>query len=175
MAVNDVSFEVKAGQIVGLIGPNGAGKSTTFNLITGILGLSGGSVTYAGEALTGMNPRLIARRGIARTFQHAKILPTMSVLENVALGAHLRGDAGVLRSFLRLERKEEAPFWRKPPTSWSGSGLVHTRTGQRVISPSARSASWKLPVRCASIRHSCCSMNPQPACGMAKSRSWPIS
>lgn len=108
VAVNDVSFEVKAGQIVGLIGPNGAGKSTTFNLITGILGLSGGSVTYAGEALTGMNPRLIARRGIARTFQHAKILPTMSVLENVALGAHLRGDAGVLRSFLRLERKEEA-------------------------------------------------------------------
>ncbi|SMC86058.1 branched-chain amino acid ABC transporter ATP-binding protein/permease [Rhizobium sp. RU36D] len=108
VAVNDVSFEVKAGQIVGLIGPNGAGKSTTFNLITGILGLSGGSVTYAGEALTGMNPRLIAQRGIARTFQHAKILPTMSVLENVALGAHLRGDAGVLRSFLRLERKEEA-------------------------------------------------------------------
>lgn len=107
VAVNDVSFEIKAGQIVGLIGPNGAGKSTTFNLITGIIGLSGGNVSYAGEPLAGLNPRLIARRGIARTFQHAKVLPTMSVLENVALGAHLRGSAGVFRSFFRLERKEE--------------------------------------------------------------------
>lgn len=107
VAVNDVSFEIKAGQIVGLIGPNGAGKSTTFNLMTGILGLTGGNVTYAGQSLAGLNPRLIAARGIARTFQHAKVLPTMSVLENVALGAHLRGHAGVFRSFLRLERKEE--------------------------------------------------------------------
>lgn len=107
VAVNDVSFDIKAGQIVGLIGPNGAGKSTTFNLMTGILSLTGGNVTYAGQSLAGLNPRLIAARGIARTFQHAKVLPTMSVLENVALGAHLRGQAGVFRSFLRLERKEE--------------------------------------------------------------------
>ncbi|WP_082928777.1 branched-chain amino acid ABC transporter ATP-binding protein/permease [Rhizobium bangladeshense] len=107
VAVNDVSFEIKAGQIVGLIGPNGAGKSTTFNLITGILNLSGGEVSYAGEPLSGLNPRLIAERGIARTFQHAKVLPGMSVLENVALGSHLRGTAGVFRSFFRLDRKEE--------------------------------------------------------------------
>jgi len=58
--------------------------------------------------LTGNSPREIAKHGIARTFQHAKILPDMSVLENVALGAHLRGSAGVLRSFLRLDREEEA-------------------------------------------------------------------
>lgn len=106
-AVNDVSFDIKAGQIIGLIGPNGAGKSTTFNLITGILNLSGGEVTYQGQRLSGLNPRLIARRGIARTFQHAKVLPTMSVLENVALGAHLRGNAGMFRSFFRLERRQE--------------------------------------------------------------------
>ncbi|MGV1773358.1 ABC transporter permease subunit [Agrobacterium fabrum] len=106
-AVNDVSFDIKAGQIIGLIGPNGAGKSTTFNLITGILNLSGGEVTYQGQRLSGLNPRLIARRGIARTFQHAKVLPTMSVLENVALGAHLRGNAGMFRSFFRLERGQE--------------------------------------------------------------------
>ncbi|MFB9953440.1 ATP-binding cassette domain-containing protein [Rhizobium puerariae] len=108
VAVNDVSFEVRAGQIVGLIGPNGAGKSTTFNLITGIASLTGGSVFYQGQPLTGDSPRQIARHGIARTFQHAKILPDMSVLENVALGAHLRGSAGVFRSFFRLERDEEA-------------------------------------------------------------------
>ena len=108
VAVNDVSFAVNAGQIVGLIGPNGAGKSTTFNLITGILGLTAGKVTYRGQPISGLNPRKIARYGIARTFQHAKVLPDMSVLENVALGAHLRGSAGVLRSFIRAERAEEA-------------------------------------------------------------------
>lgn len=107
-AVNDVSFRINAGEIVGLIGPNGAGKSTTFNLITGILGLTAGAVTYRGQSISGLNPRKIARHGIARTFQHAKVLPDMSVLENVALGAHLRGSAGVLRSFLRAERAEEA-------------------------------------------------------------------
>lgn len=108
VAVNDVSFGVKAGEVVGLIGPNGAGKSTTFNLITGLLGLTQGAVTYQGQTISGLNPRKIARVGIARTFQHAKVLPDMSVLENVALGAHLRGSAGVVRSMLRLERKEEA-------------------------------------------------------------------
>ncbi len=108
VAVNDVTFEVKAGQIVGLIGPNGAGKSTTFNLITGLASLSGGSVYFQDEPLAGHSPREIARHGVARSFQHAKILPEMSVLENVALGAHLRGSAGVFRSFLRLERDEEA-------------------------------------------------------------------
>ena len=108
VAVNDVSFRIRAGEIVGLIGPNGAGKSTTFNLITGIASLTSGEVDYAGERLSGLSPRQIARHGVARTFQHAKILPDMSVLENVALGAHLRGSAGVLRSFLRLDRPEEA-------------------------------------------------------------------
>ena len=107
VAVNDVSFDIQAGQIVGLIGPNGAGKSTTFNLITGILRLSGGEVSYAGKPLSALDPRRVAERGIARTFQHAKVLPGMSVLENVALGAHLRGSAGVFRSFFRLDRKEE--------------------------------------------------------------------
>ncbi|CDZ72601.1 Putative ABC tranpsorter, permease protein (N-ter) and ATP-binding protein (C-ter); branched-chain amino acid transport protein [Neorhizobium galegae bv. orientalis] len=108
VAVNDVSFEVRAGQVVGLIGPNGAGKSTTFNLITGLASLTSGSVFYEGQPMTGDSPREVAKHGIARTFQHAKILPDMSVLENVALGAHLRGSAGVFRSFLRLERRQEA-------------------------------------------------------------------
>lgn len=107
VAVNDVSFEVPAGRIVGLIGPNGAGKSTTFNLITGIASLTGGSVFYQDWKLSGDSPRHIAKHGIARTFQHAKILPDMSVLENVALGAHLRGSAGVFKSLLHVERDEE--------------------------------------------------------------------
>jgi branched-chain amino acid transport system permease protein len=107
VAVNDVSFEVKAGQIIGLIGPNGAGKSTTFNLVTGVLQPTSGEITFRGERIDRLTSREIVARGIGRTFQHVKLLPTMTVLENVAIGAHLRGHAGVLRSVAKLNATEE--------------------------------------------------------------------
>ncbi|WP_321934490.1 MULTISPECIES: branched-chain amino acid ABC transporter ATP-binding protein/permease [unclassified Paraburkholderia] len=107
VAVNDVSFEVKAGQIIGLIGPNGAGKSTTFNLVTGVLQPTSGEITFRGERIDRLTSREIVARGIGRTFQHVKLLPTMTVLENVAIGAHLRGHAGVLRSVAKLNAAEE--------------------------------------------------------------------
>jgi ABC-type branched-subunit amino acid transport system ATPase component/ABC-type branched-subunit amino acid transport system permease subunit len=108
VAVNDVSFEVKAGQIIGLIGPNGAGKSTTFNLVTGVLQATSGEITFRGERIDSLSSREIVKRGIGRTFQHVKMLPGMTVLENVAIGAHLRGQAGVWRSVARLNGAEEA-------------------------------------------------------------------
>lgn len=108
VAVNDVSFEVKAGQIIGLIGPNGAGKSTTFNLVTGVLQATSGEITFLGERIDSLSSREIVKRGIGRTFQHVKLLPGMTVLENVAIGAHLRGQAGVWRSVVRLNSEEEA-------------------------------------------------------------------
>lgn len=109
VAVNDVSFDVRAGEIVGLIGPNGAGKSTTFDLITGASELTSGRIDFSatGEARSWL-PGDVARQGVARTFQHVKILPDMTVLENAAFGANLRGHAGVIQSFLRLDREEEA-------------------------------------------------------------------
>jgi branched-chain amino acid transport system permease protein len=107
VAVNDVSFSVRAGDIVGLIGPNGAGKSTTFNLITGVLALTGGAVRWRGQPLHGLPSRQIARRGISRTFQHVKLVPDMTVLENVALGGYLRSRSGAMRAMLRLDRDEE--------------------------------------------------------------------
>ncbi len=108
VAVNDVSFTVNANEIVALIGPNGAGKSTTFNLITRVLGASAGRITVCGTDIDGATPQQIARLGVARTFQHVKLIPDMTVLENVALGAHLRGRAGALASMLRLDRADEA-------------------------------------------------------------------
>jgi len=108
VAINDLSFEIRNGEILGLIGPNGAGKSTMFNLISGALPLTRGSIAYCGESIAGRNAVAIARLGIARTFQHVRLLPAMSVLDNVALGAYLRGRAGVLRAALRLDREEEA-------------------------------------------------------------------
>jgi branched-chain amino acid transport system permease protein len=108
VAVNDVSFEVKAGEIIGLIGPNGAGKSTTFNLVTGVLQATRGAISFHGERIERLNSREIVTRGIGRTFQHVKMLPGMTVLENVAIGAHLRGTTGVWRSIARLNAAEEA-------------------------------------------------------------------
>ncbi|MBW7851374.1 MAG: branched-chain amino acid ABC transporter ATP-binding protein/permease [Rhodospirillales bacterium] len=108
IAVNDVTFAVRAGEIAGLIGPNGAGKSTLFNLMTGVSPLSAGQVHFAGRPIGGKPSRAIAALGVARTFQHVKLRPDMTVLENVALGAHLRGKAGMLRALARLDRADEA-------------------------------------------------------------------
>jgi branched-chain amino acid transport system permease protein len=113
VAVNGISFQTRAGQIVGLIGPNGAGKSTTFNLVTGVLGLSGGAVHFRGEPIGGLSSRAIAQRGVSRTFQHVKMVADMTVLENVALGAHLRGRRGPIAAMLRTDRAEERQLLRE--------------------------------------------------------------
>ncbi len=107
-ANQDVSFAVHAGEIVALIGPNGAGKTTLFNVISGVLPLSAGRMRLFGTQVQHLPPRRVAALGVARTFQHVKLLPRRSVLENIALGAHLSGHAGLLRAALRLDRAEEA-------------------------------------------------------------------
>lgn len=106
-AVSRVSFEVRAGEIVGLIGPNGAGKSTVFNLITGALPSDDGDITFLGENITRAGQRYIAKAGIARTFQHVKLRPSMSLIDNVLLGTYLRTRCGFLKGALRLDRAEE--------------------------------------------------------------------
>lgn len=117
VAVNEVGFDVRAGEMIGLIGPNGAGKSTMFNLITGTLELSGGRIAFQGQDITRRSQREIALMGMARTFQHVKLRPQMSVLDNVALGAHARGHSGFLRGGLNLDAAEErriyAEAWRQ--------------------------------------------------------------
>jgi branched-chain amino acid transport system permease protein len=112
VAVNDMSLSVKAGEIAALIGPNGAGKTTMFNLISGVLDPTAGDIRFRGEPITGRRSRDIARLGVSRTFQHVKLLPAMSVLDNVAIGAHRREYpgllAGVVAGAWRLDRKQEA-------------------------------------------------------------------
>ena len=108
VAVSDLSFEIREGEIVGLIGPNGAGKSTTFALISGALPLTSGEVLLRGESIGSRPPYEIARRGVGRTFQHVKLIASMSVLDNVAIGAYLRGATGVLQAALKLDRAEES-------------------------------------------------------------------
>ncbi|WOH65775.1 branched-chain amino acid ABC transporter ATP-binding protein/permease [Bradyrhizobium sp. BWA-3-5] len=108
IAVNDVSFDVGAREIVALIGPNGAGKSTTFNLITGVLTTTGGAISVLGHKVDNAPPQEVVKLGVSRTFQHVKLVPDMTVLENVAIGAHLRGSSGAISSMFRLDRADEA-------------------------------------------------------------------
>ncbi|WP_034409432.1 ABC transporter permease subunit [Deinococcus murrayi] len=107
-AVNDVSFELRAGEILGLIGPNGAGKSTLFNLVTGVNPATSGRVTFMGRDITRLTAGQIHRLGLSRTFQHVHLLPELSLLENAMMGGYARGRAGLLASLLHLERREEA-------------------------------------------------------------------
>jgi len=108
LAVSDLNFSLRAGEILGLIGPNGAGKSTIFNLLAGSLRPSAGRVRLLGQDITDLPARRIAALGLARTFQHVRLRPSMTLLENVMLGAHLRGHAGLLRGALALDAAEEA-------------------------------------------------------------------
>jgi ABC-type branched-subunit amino acid transport system ATPase component/ABC-type branched-subunit amino acid transport system permease subunit len=131
-AVRNLSFSMHAGEILGLIGPNGAGKSTMFNLITGVLPADGGSISFQNGRIDGLTPPAIARRGIARTFQHVNLVGAMSVLENAALGAHLRGRHGTLRAMLRAERGEEARLLAEAARQVERVGLagqMHDATG----------------------------------------------
>ena len=107
-AVDDLSFRLEPGSILGLIGPNGAGKTTLFNLITGVLQPTEGEVRFGRQKISHLPPHKIARRGLARTFQHLNLINTMSLLENVALGGYTRTKSNFLQGMLGLERRENA-------------------------------------------------------------------
>lgn len=108
VAVNNVSFEVRSGEILAVIGPNGAGKSTMFNCLTGALRVNKGEIVFAGHPITRAAQSRIARAGIARTFQHVKLRPRMSLLENVMLGTYGRTSTGLFAGAFRLNQREEA-------------------------------------------------------------------
>ncbi|WP_353172390.1 branched-chain amino acid ABC transporter ATP-binding protein/permease [Paracandidimonas soli] len=136
VAVNDIGFRVRAGEIVGLIGPNGAGKSTTFNLITGVLPATCGEVRFLGKRISGLSARAIARLGVGRSFQHVQLLPGMSVLENVALGAHLRSNVGVVAGALHSERAREAALLHEASRQLQRVGLgdyLHEQAGNLAL------------------------------------------
>ncbi|WP_085316748.1 branched-chain amino acid ABC transporter ATP-binding protein/permease [Derxia lacustris] len=108
VANNAMDLRVHAGEIVALIGPNGAGKSTMFNQLSGVDTPTSGAIRFRGRPVAGLGARAIAALGMSRSFQHVRMLPAMSVLENVAIGAHQRGRRGVFAAAWRLDRDEEA-------------------------------------------------------------------
>jgi branched-chain amino acid transport system ATP-binding protein len=104
LALNEVSFAIQPGDILGLIGPNGAGKTTLFNVITGLSLPDSGHVYLHGKSLTGLKPHEVVKRGVARTFQNIRLFANMTALENVMVGRHVRMHAGVLGAILRGPR-----------------------------------------------------------------------
>jgi branched-chain amino acid transport system permease protein len=107
VANKHMDLSVRAGEVMALIGPNGAGKSTMFNCISGVDPASSGNIAFLGTSTVALDSRAIAQHGMSRTFQHVRLLGQMSVIENVAIGAHLRGSKGIIAAALRMDRDEE--------------------------------------------------------------------
>ena len=103
-ALDDVTLDIKRGEILGLIGPNGAGKTTCFNVITGVYTPTKGTVTFDGDSLVGKKRFQITRRGIARTFQNIRLFPDMSALENVMVGIDAHNKTSVVGAIVRTPR-----------------------------------------------------------------------
>jgi branched-chain amino acid transport system ATP-binding protein len=124
VALNDVTFEIRRGEILGLIGPNGAGKTTMFNAITGVYTPTEGSIRFKGTNVAGSKPHRINHLGIARTFQNIRLFPEMSALENVMVGCDARHKTSVLGVLFRGYRVKAKP--EELPTNPFKASLAKT-------------------------------------------------
>lgn len=136
-AVANVSFDVNERMITALIGPNGAGKTTVFNLITNLIRADAGQVQFVGEELIGRSPTTIAQRGLIRTFQSARVIPGMTVLENVTVGRHrilaARGLSQML--YMPAARAEERDLARRAEAMLDLVGLTRFKDAHAVDLP----------------------------------------
>jgi len=130
-ALEEITFHVKEKQIYGLIGPNGAGKTTLFNLITGFLPATHGSIQFLGNELTGLKAHKIAKLGIARTFQNIRLFSTMTVKENVLVAQNIRARSGVT-SLVRLFSAKEKRFEEEADDLLKRMGLWEKRKEQSL-------------------------------------------
>ena len=120
-AVAQLDLSIEKGHLYGLIGPNGAGKTTVFNMLTGVYKPTEGNIVLDGKDITGQNPELISKSGIARTFQNIRLFNEMSVIDNVKVGLHNQIKYGMWTGILRLpwksparKKKTERSAWRSP-------------------------------------------------------------
>jgi branched-chain amino acid transport system ATP-binding protein len=134
VALNDVSFSLYKGEILGLIGPNGAGKTTCFNVMTGVYKPTSGKVEFDGDRITGRRPDEINRMGVARTFQNIRLFPEMTALENVMVGTDARHKTSVVGALFRLYRVKVKP--EELPRVDSSVPLI--RTVQKIRRTSAK-------------------------------------
>jgi len=122
-ALGDINLDVRAGEIFALIGPNGAGKTTAFNIITGVLEPTAGTVTLRGTQVQGRRPHVIAKLGATRTFQNLQVFGSTTVLGNVKVARHLRSRSGIVRGMLGLAGREEREIEDWARTAVAALGL----------------------------------------------------
>jgi branched-chain amino acid transport system ATP-binding protein len=136
-ALSGVDFSVAEGSIVSLIGPNGAGKTTAFNVITGYLPPTAGTVRFAGEPISGLRPHQVAGRGLVRTFQKTNIFPNLTVGENVLTGLHRKGTArlGAILLNRASVRDEETRLQARAEEVMSFVGIAHRQDEQASALP----------------------------------------
>lgn len=164
IANNQMNLNIRAGEILALIGPNGAGKSTMFNQLSGVDTPTSGDVIFLGQRINGIPSREIAKLGLSRTFQHVKILPEMTVLENVVIGAHLRGQRGVFASMFRLDREEENILLNEAKQQLERVGLgeyLYTEAGALALGQQRI-----LEIARALCAHPCLLLLDEPAAGL---------
>ena len=157
-ALSNVNCDVAAGNIHALIGPNGAGKSTLFNIISGVLRPNGGRIVFDGEAYTGRRPDRISRMGIARNFQHVRLVRSLSVLENVMVGCHTginRGLFGNLSQLVGIGDAEESARKRAMDMIELVGIADRLNTEPAGSDASPTSAAWRSHVRSRADRASC--------------------
>ena len=161
VALSNLNFTVGEGEIVSLIGPNGAGKTTAFNVITGFLRPTHGTVSYRGTTLNGLKPHEIADFGLIRTFQRSSVFPNDTVYDNLMIGLHRQGEQAFSRPFsaCRGHASRNAGCINAPANFSNGSGCTVAPLIRRARSPMANNAwsawRWRSP----RSRRCCCSMN----------------
>jgi branched-chain amino acid transport system ATP-binding protein len=137
VAVSQVSFQVDKGEIYALIGPNGAGKTTILNLINGLYRPSRGNIIFEGKSIVGLAPHVIARLGIARTFQNVQIFNGLSILENIAVSRHVRSSVNLLATLFKTSRarREESDIIKKASEALEFVGLCDRMEMEAVNLP----------------------------------------
>ncbi len=157
-AVDDVSFAVGEGEVVGLIGPNGAGKTTVINLLSGLLPPTAGRVEFAGTRLDGLPPYRITRAGVARTYQNIRLFGGLSALDNVIVGTHIRTRAPFAARLLFLPgvRREEAAAREAARRQLDRVGLAARAGTARRACPTVSSGGWRSRARWPRGRACCC-------------------
>ena len=172
-AVDDITFDVGRREIVAVIGPNGAGKTTLFNVITGLLTPDAGQVKIDGRVLPTARPRETVRLGIARTFQHVHLVPELTVLENVMLGAHIRGRSGSVAATVRLNAAEERQMRTEAAWQLNRIGLGYLANAPATSLALGQQRLLEIARALCADPIDCSWMSRLPVCVIRKSNNWP--
>ena len=166
VAVENMTFEVRTGEVLSLIGPNGAGKTSAFNAITGYLRASSGEITYRGQRLNGLRPNRDRGMGVVRTFQKTSVFGAQSVLDNVLIGLHLRSRQRPIAIMFglpsRCTRGRTGVCRSRAGIFCASSGSTHVRANRAPRCPMASCGCSRLRSRWQPDRSSSCSTSPSP-------------